>query len=90
MTLSFPSSGELSIQGKLPDWYRPSARFANGDILPVHNADAKGEKTVPDNAIALRETGAQIDDVYYYVVGTHDDVVKFDNKRWIVNTTPND
>src|SRR2546421_2759724 len=37
ITLVFPSSGVLDIQGKLPtlDWHKPIARYRNGKALPV-------------------------------------------------------
>ena len=81
ITLRFPSSGVLDIQGDDPihDWHRPIAQYASGKKISV--IGISGDGPLPDDAVALRYAGvkgerAKGTEESWYVIGTSEDARK--------------
>ena len=81
ITLSFPSSGVLDIQGDDPihDWHRSMAKYVSGKKISV--VGESGDGSLADEVIALRYAGvkgesAKGTEESWYVVGTREDAIK--------------
>lgn len=81
VTLIFPESGELKIKGELPqrEWHQFSARYYDQKAIMVDSADEKG-RPISDDVLAFRRVG-ESDDVYWFVIGTFEDVVRANKER---------
>ena len=81
ITLTFPRSGILDIKEAIPtfDWHRLSAKFANGEDIPIYDND---DQEVPVEKIALRSAGVVGKTEDWYVVGTYDDLKKVLEKKY--------
>jgi hypothetical protein len=81
VTLSFPPSGVLEVQGDDPvhDWHRSVAQYASGKKISV--VGESGDGPVPDDLVALRYAGAKGEsskgtEESWYVIGTSEDARK--------------
>lgn len=84
ITLSFPPSGVLDIQGDDPihDWHLPIAKYVSGKkISVVGRSDDGSLAPTPDDVIALRYAGvkgesAKGTEESWFVIGTREDAIK--------------
>lgn len=81
ITLSFPPSGVLDIQGDDPihDWHRSMAKYVSGKKISV--VGEGGDGSLADHVIALRYAGVKGETAKgtgesWYVVGTSEDAIK--------------
>ena len=74
LILIVPASGILRLRGPLPtrDWNSPSARYANGEAIPIFEPRLH----TPNGAIALRPLGTRSTNEDWFVVGTAEDAAK--------------
>ena len=72
ITLTFPPSGVLDIQGESPihDWHNPIARYQSGETIPV----VTPPNEVSNDAIALRSVGSKNNVEDWYFVGKLDGI----------------
>lgn len=76
----FPLNGVLDIRGSLPTmkWHVLTARFANGNVIPVAGSEAQ----VGKDDIALRQAGLFENREDWFVVGDENDMkVAFEQKH---------
>ncbi len=79
ITMVFPVSGTLDVQGKLPtiEWHKPVARFADGAPIPIPGPAT----SVPDDVVALRGLGIKNNNTEdWYLVGKADQMQDAMNK----------
>ena len=81
ITLTFPPSGVLDIQGDDPihRWHRSTAKYVSGQKISV--VGESGDGPLADDVIALRYAGvkgepAKSTEESWYVIGTSEDAMK--------------
>ena len=81
VTLSFPPSGMLDIQGDDPvhEWHRPVAQYVSGQKIPVPGIS--GDGPLPDGVVAFRYAGvkgesAKGTEESWYVIGTAEEATE--------------